>query len=295
MTRQEQEQEREQEQDGVDVDVSVSVDPSVEAGTQLPPNGAQRTLALQGAFNARDLGGYLTSEGAMTRWRMALRTANLFRLTDADVDLLHELGLRTVLDLRSPDEIGRTGTSSLFGRGVVRYQHYPFLGPDSQVWNAQAAADPAERRRIWRERGYEGMLDTAAPLLSPLFAVLADPDSYPLIFHCVAGKDRTGLLAALVLRTLGVPDDVIVADYALTAEHRPSRELLAQMLIDHGIPASEVEQRVDRVWQSPPEVMQSTLTVIDARYGSTAGLLEHLGIPDEHVAALREILLQPAE
>ena len=261
-----------------------------DAGEQLLP---QRTLALQGAFNARDLGGYPTADGvAMTRWRMALRTANLFRLSDADVDLLHELGLRTVLDLRSPDEIGRTGTSALFGRGAVRYQHFPFLGPDAHARNAMAGADPEERRRNWRERGYEGMLDSAAPLLPALFEVLADPDSYPLIFHCVAGKDRTGLLAALVLRTLGVPDDVIVTDYALTSEHRPSRELLSQMLMDHGVPAAEVEQRVDRVWQSPPEVMQSTLAVIDARFGSTAGLLEQIGVPDEHLAALREILLE---
>jgi protein tyrosine/serine phosphatase len=250
-----------------------------------------RTLRLEGAFNARDLGGYQTADGQQTRWRRLFRSGHLHRLAPDDIDHFHELGIRTVVDLRSDDELAWTGSGPLFERGVIRHVHRPFLGPSATAFNDAQPEDQEARRAAWFARGYERMLDTAGTAIASLFALLADDDNYPLVYHCVAGKDRTGVLSALILRALGVPDDAVVADYALTMEHRPAPDVLRQMLADYG---TDIDLAPYDVWQAPAAVMQVTLRVIDERFGSTAGYLASIGVDGAHLAALRAIMLEPA-
>lgn len=247
-----------------------------------------RVLKLEGAFNARDLGGLPAGGGRTIRRQRIFRTGHLHRLTTADIAVLHEVGVRTVCDLRSDNELEWTGTGPLFERGVVTHHHAPFLGPHSAAYDAMFPTDPDERWRFWMERGYEPMLEVAAPAIASLFALLAEEERYPLVIHCVAGKDRTGLLSALILRVLGVDDELIVADYAATAEIRPSPGTLRQMLGDYG---RNIDDLPRDVWQSPPEVMRSTLRTLDERFGSTEHYLAEIGVFDEHVEALRSIML----
>lgn len=250
---------------------------------------SSRAIILEGAFNARDLGGFRTVDGRQTRWRRMFRSAHLHRLTQADIEQIMELGVRTVCDLRSADEVSWTGIGPLFDSGAVTYMHQPFFGDTVGNYNNNRPHDIEERRALWHARGYESMFEMAAPSIANMFALMADLDHYAVVFHCVAGKDRTGVLSALTLRILGVPDEDIIDDYNLTARIRPSDDLLRIMLKENGVDFDTVR---DDPWQAPPEVMESTLRILDETYGSTEGYLHHIGVPEEHLAALRELMLE---
>jgi protein tyrosine/serine phosphatase len=256
-----------------------------------PPDtlAPSRTIALEGAFNARDIGGYITDNGRQVRWRRILRTGHLHRLTPQDMEQLREIGVRTVCDLRSDTELEWTGTGPLHEHGVVTHVHHSFFGRDSREYDARFPADRAERRRFWLERGYEPMLEHAAAPIASMFGLLAEQQRYPVVIHCVAGKDRTGVMSALVLRVLGVPDEQIVADYALTVDHRPDPDTLRQMMADYG---RNIDDFAGDIWQAPAEVMASTLRALDERFGSTDGYLEQIGVPRQDIEALRCIMLE---
>ena len=141
------------------------------------------------------------------------RADGLHRLTEADIATLEPLGLRTVIDLRSAPELDERGRFPVDSHPVV-FHHLPII---DATW---AAADRPNYDRdedflIW---AYQEMLTIGAPRFAAAFEALAEPGALPAVFHCAAGKDRTGLLAALVLGSLGVSDDDIVADYTLTVE-----------------------------------------------------------------------------
>jgi protein tyrosine/serine phosphatase len=120
--------------------------------------------------------------------------------------------------------------------------------------------------------------------------LLSHEESYPLLIHCAAGKDRTGVITALVLRTLGVADADIVHDYALTGEQRPDPEVLRAFLADYGVVLDE-ESDWDP-WQTPPQVMESTLRILDERWGSTDGYLASIGVTQANIDAVRAHLLE---
>jgi protein-tyrosine phosphatase len=170
----------------------------------------ERHLRFDAVFNFRDLGGYPTRDGRTTRWRTFYRADGLFRMTEADIDTVRALGLRTVLDLRTPDELTERGTFPV-GAHPVRFEHLPFL---VNHWDPAEAVDDTTSFLV---RKYTEMLDEGSASIAAAFAVLADHDAPPAVFHCAAGKDRTGVLAMLLLAVAGVPDEIIGQDYALTA------------------------------------------------------------------------------
>jgi protein-tyrosine phosphatase len=231
----------------------------------------------------------MTKDGLQTRWRRVFRSAHLHRLTPSDIDQMQALGVRTVCDLRSADEISWTGIGPLFESGAVTHVHQPFFGDSVRNYNDSRPRDIGERRAAWHARGYESMLEMAAPSIVRMFALMSDLDHYALVIHCVAGKDRTGVLSALTLRVLGVSDEDIIDDYTLTARIRPPEELLRMMLRENGVDPDKVREDP---WQAPPVVMEATLRVLDETYGSTEGYLSAIGVPDEHLAALRELMLE---
>jgi protein-tyrosine phosphatase len=248
-----------------------------------------RTLVFEGAFNARDLGGLTTGDGRRVRTRRIFRSANLQRLTEADVALIHELGLRTVCDLRSDEEQDWTGPGPLLERGKIAHAHHPFF--DQTTGHSELHPDDPElRQRLWLERGYERMLEISGAAIADIFRLLAREDAYPLLFHCAAGKDRTGVLSALILRTLGVSDADIIDDYTLSAAQRPSFEVLRAFLADYGVVIDDVSDWDP--WQAPPEVMTSTLRILDERWGSDTHYLKAHGVSDAEIAALRNHMLE---
>ena len=173
---------------------------------------SDRLVPLSGAFNFRDLGGYPAGDGEVVRRGRLFRSDGLHRLTDPDIDILRSLGLATIIDLRTPGEVKHTGRG-LLGDEAMRYHHLAVMqrGAGEAVGAPAPAGDDLAERYLW-------YLDTGRQALVEAIGLVAEPANHPLVFHCTAGKDRTGVLAALVLDILGVDREVIVADYVITAD-----------------------------------------------------------------------------
>jgi protein-tyrosine phosphatase len=241
----------------------------------------ERVIALDGAVNFRDLGGYATLDGRRTRWRVLFRADGLGELSVTDFSILRELGIRTVVDLRSGHEVeqGRFDVEA----HPVDFHHFPFIDqlPNAEQWDRRPGLLGAQ---------YKEMLDDAAPQIIGALEVLAAPDAHPAVFHCTAGKDRTGLLSALVLSLLGVPEETVVADYALSGE---AMERLRAKLILKYPDGKDVIADIDEVFSANPANMVELFAYLRERYGSVAEYAVTVGVPDAVVARLREELLEP--
>jgi protein-tyrosine phosphatase len=182
-------------------------------------DSASRLVALEGSYNFRDLGGYPTADGRTVRWGRLFRSDALHELTAGDVVDLRGLGLRTVVDLRTERELDRSGRGPLETEDVA-FHHLAVVQEGVRgdgTADGEAVAAPAPAGDDLAER-YLWYLDVGGDALARALTLFGDAEHYPLVFHCAAGKDRTGVLAALVLELLGVEREVIVADYVVTAE-----------------------------------------------------------------------------
>jgi protein-tyrosine phosphatase len=242
---------------------------------------AQRVITLEGAVNFRDLGGYRTTDGQRTRWRVLFRADGLSELTESDLEVMRDLGVRTVVDLRSGYEVeqGRFNVAA----HPVDFFHFPFIDalPDTEEW---------DRRPGLLGSQYKEMLDDAGHQILGALTALAAPEARPAVFHCTAGKDRTGLLSAIVLLLLGVDEETVVADYALSGE---AMERLRAKLILKYPDGRDVIADIDEVFSADPANMVGLLEHLRARYGTMAHYAAHIGVSDALVATLRTELLEP--
>ena len=175
---------------------------------------AVRRIPLDGPVNFRDIGGYRGAGGRSVRWRQVFRADGLESMTQRDVDtVVGHLSVRTVIDLRTPREIDIVGVGPLGETDVVR-RNLSIIDETQQAWQ-----DALNEGDIMAQ--YLVMLDGSAGKFIEALTIMADSQG-ALVFHCAAGKDRTGLLAALLLSVLGVSQSDINADYALTAEVLPA-------------------------------------------------------------------------
>jgi protein-tyrosine phosphatase len=233
-----------------------------------------RRLELEGAWNFRDLGGYAARGGRRVRWRRLFRADGLDRLSATDLQHLATLRLRTVVDLRTGEEVSR-GRIATAGN-EVSWHHLPMLD----------VLPPRDRYKAWVEPAhvaaqYLDMVTSGAATVSSFLQLVCDADRYPLVFHCFAGKDRTGILTALVLGLLGVADDDIAADYALsaTAMHR----LLAWLRAQYAEGAAELdalESSAAAIVAAEPETMAEFLRQFRRAYGSFEAYAAGAGYPD---------------
>jgi protein-tyrosine phosphatase len=241
-----------------------------------------RLIALEGAVNFRDLGGYATTDGQRTRWRVLFRADGLSELTEPDLAVLRQLGIRTVVDLRSGYEVEQSRFN--VEAHPVEFHHFPFIDqlPDVEEW---------DRRPGLLGSQYTEMLDDAMPQIVGALEVLAGPEARPAVFHCTAGKDRTGLLSALVLSLLGVPEETVVADYALSGA---AMERLRAKLILKYPDGKDVIADISEVFSADPDNMVRLFAHLHERYGSVAGYAERAGVSVQVVTRLRAALLEPA-
>lgn len=245
-----------------------------------------RHLPFERCWNFRDIGGYPTSDGRSLAWKRYFRSGALEDMHEADRQRLRTLGIRTIVDLRRPEE-----TANLGARGVhpaaelgARYAHLPPL-PDG----ASAELDERFGRAISGQR-YLGYLDYAGPSIRAIFEVLADPESYPLVMHCTAGKDRTGVTTAMALDLAGVAREVIEADFELT--NRDTARWLTWSAASgfYNPDGNPDEER--RRFGVPAEAIGVFLDGLDERYGGVRGYLGSLGLGDDVFAAIRENLVE---
>jgi protein-tyrosine phosphatase len=254
------------------------------------PAAQERRLPLQGTFNFRDLGGYPTVHGRETAWGRVFRSDALHHLTGDDQAHLQGLGLATVVDLRGPGEAERVGTwppppaaGGPGGRGDILYVNLPVIPPDS--WEdptvPTAAKDGRAERYLW-------YLEVGAEALTGALELIARREQCPLVFHCAAGKDRTGIVAALALATVGVERDAIVADYVATTEgmHGIMDRLRSHPVYQPGIDSIRPEQHLPDA-----QVMEHFLDGLEERYGGAEAWLLSAGISPSTVDRLRTTLL----
>jgi len=173
-----------------------------------------RHFNLAGASNFRDLGGYPTSDGRAVRWRQIFRSNHLGHLTDADIEVLRGLGLKSAFDFRGTEE----RSAALCGVAEIAVHSLPIEPTVVAALRARRAngtpLSSGDALEVMRD-SYRGYVHHNTPSFRALFAHLLE-DRAPLVIHCTAGKDRTGFACALILHALGVADDVIAEDYLLT-------------------------------------------------------------------------------
>jgi protein-tyrosine phosphatase len=178
-----------------------------------PTGSPARHLALQGASNFRDLGGYPTADGRTTRWRHIFRSNHLGHLTPEDIDVVRALGVRSAFDFRGAEE--RTaGICVVDEIAVHSLPIEPTVVAALRAELAKGALTAPVALELMRG-SYRNYVRHATHSFRALFGHLLE-DRAPLVIHCTAGKDRTGFASALILHALGVPDDVIAEDYLLT-------------------------------------------------------------------------------
>jgi protein-tyrosine phosphatase len=216
-----------------------------------------RHLSLAGASNFRDLGGYLTRDGRTVRWRQIFRSNHLAHLTDDDAAVLRSLGIKSAFDFRGSAE----RPEALCGMSDIAVHSLPVEPTVVAALRAIAAGGTplsAEHAVEVMRDSYRSYVQQNTPRFRALFAHLLE-DRAPLVIHCTAGKDRTGFACALILHTLGVPDEVISEDYLLTNQFYRRDPNSATDLPDH------VKQVLGSV---QPAFLSAAFEAIDADYGS---------------------------
>jgi protein-tyrosine phosphatase len=249
---------------------AVSSDPPAvrHARVTVPPENRtmqddRRLLGLEGASNFRDLGGYPGRDGRPLRWRRVFRSDHLGHLTAADRGVLESLQLRRAFDFRGGEE--RTAQAYALP-GVIQYSLAiePTVAQQVHRLNEAGIALTPERMVGLMEDLYRHLINDQAARFAEWFAHLLDDDS-PLVFHCTAGKDRTGLAAALFLLALGVPLHTIEQDYLLTNDvyRRPSS-------VGHDI----AHETLAVLWSVRSGFLQAALAAIEDDHGGIDRYLE---------------------
>lgn len=239
--------------------------------------------AWEGCLNARDLGGYPTTTGRETRWGAVIRGDSPVRLTGAAQRALVDYGIRTVIDLRLPDD-------------ATRHPH-PFVRPG---WHGL----------LYRNVGFAGPVDTASPDFTTLLdqyrsildrcrsdiaavlTALAVAPTGGVFLHCTYGKDRTGLIVALLPELVGVPRATVAEDYALTATCLGP---LHDTFLAHG-PGARADREAELArWLPRAEIVVATLSHLDERYGGVEAYLRAVGLTPGILAQLCARLLPSPE
>ncbi|NUT36805.1 MAG: tyrosine-protein phosphatase [Hamadaea sp.] len=236
-------------------------------------------IPFKAVFNFRDVGGLAAADGARVRERALFRSDTLSRLSDDDRAAFAELGVRTVIDLRRPEEVSSAGRAPAWAAPVYRHWHLEHPYWDHSLYAGDVARYLADR---YVELAGHGAADIAG-----VVALVADEASGPTAVHCVAGKDRTGTVVAFVLDLLGVDEEEIAGEYALTERSEDAYSAWAKVNVPGFAEAPPVPYYVS----TPPEAMLLTLREVRAAYGSVEALLTAAGLPAGTVERLRAKLL----
>ncbi|MEI7882039.1 MAG: tyrosine-protein phosphatase [Actinomycetota bacterium] len=249
-------------------------------------NHPRRLIGLEAVHNFRDLGGYPTAGGRTTKWRTLFRSDGLYRLRSADdMSRVMQLGLKSVIDLRTEREQREQGIFPINDIEVT-FHHLSIVDVTWSDTETPEFEDEVEFL-VW---GYRDMLEIGSSRFADAMHVLAQTDSLPAVFHCAAGKDRTGVLAALLLSSLGVDDAHICADYGLTQD--AMRRSIAWSKV-HRPELAERYATIPKAYlAADPRAMQIILKELAQQHGSVRNYVHEIGVADATVEALGNLLLE---
>lgn len=241
-----------------------------------------RNIQLQGPLNFRDLGGYRVRNGQTVRWRRLFRSDAVHSMTPQDCELVYNtLGVATIIDLRTPAEVQRDGSADTTGFDA-RYHHIPFL--ENGLGIAAVEQDPVARLASL----YQGILREAGGQIARGLEVLAGAGGLPTVFHCSAGKDRAGIMAAMVLSLLGLDDQQIIEDYTVTNQNIEAIILRLRVL-----PGNEhMQQKPLEYFQAQPKAMEQFLNTLRDEHGGAESYAKAHGVPQSAIDKLRASLLE---
>jgi len=253
------------------------------ASAQLK-DSATRLIRMQGAYNFRDAGGYITKEGSHVVSGKVFRSADISKLTDDDLELMSQKHIYTVIDFRGHKEAAKAPDKILPG---TRYQLCP-AGSDSLPDQAQMAVLLQQGGFLNKMYG-EASLPYFGDRYRPLFqALLTLPDTTALLFHCTGGRDRTGMANALFLYALGVPQDIIEQDFVASNVYlsaMPMHEkMFSSLAAASGLSAAQVRNEMEL----RPELIRTFFASINKRYGSMEQFMQQeLGVGPNELKLLK--------
>ncbi|MGC2486628.1 MAG: tyrosine-protein phosphatase [Acidimicrobiales bacterium] len=241
----------------------------------------QRLVPFEGVHNFRDLGGYETDDGRLTRWGQLYRSDAMHDLTTSDLEVFRALGIAAIVDLRSPAEVQRTG------RGIIEGEPHRFVSaPVLSNYATNESRGVVDETYLTRR--YLQYLDLGAGAFVSVFDEMANEANYPLVFNCFLGKDRTGVVAALVLSCLGVRRARVIEDYAISDERMV--HIVAKLLRDPKL-RGEIEGDDPSLLSARSQTMANFLLALDERYGGAVAWAQSAGVAPTTIARVRDLLL----
>lgn len=241
-------------------------------------------LEIDGTYNMRDLGSFPVEDNFTTSTQVLIRAGNLDQLPQSSQQQLIDYGVKTVIDLRDDWEVQHF--PNVFGQSeAIRYLNLPLIG------------NHLSKSETWKEEteGYDFLhelyctyLDRCQTQIGAIVSAIAE-SAPTIIFHCHAGKDRTGIIASLLLKSVGVPDHLIANDYS-QSKHQ-IMHLIAQWR-EYAVQHGQDMQRFERDIASDATTMLNMLNYIRLQYGSVTDYLRVCGVTNEHLTRLQSLLVQ---
>lgn len=263
-----------------------------------------RIIELEGSFNFRDLGGYETRSGHRVKWGKLFRSGNLAKLTNSDIDLVTQLGINRILDLRGLEEISLNPTPEIKGVKGIHIQVIPNKElSDQENPSVQAAIHTNEneqQKHLILDGPTEkfmtdlyGQMVSFADAFQQVFKELLEQPERPLLFHCMVGKDRTGIASALILSALGVSRETILEDYTLTNE---SFDKIKAALVDNGDNEALMSHDLDSIQallEARPVYLETFFAQVEEQFGSVDNYLSQaIGLTKENIQFLQKNYLE---
>ena len=245
---------------------------------------SNRHYPFEGCFNFRDIGGYKNQDGKSVKKGLYFRTGRQDRMTERDLAQLSDLKISTQIDLRKPDEVKDQGKGPLetMGANYINIAVIPEGGSD-QLSKLVGDTGISGKR-------YLGYLEFGPTSWLRLFGILADQENLPVVLHCTAGKDRTGVSTAFLLSILGVSRSLIEADYLLTNLDTERQADFIENTV--GYPEGYNREKMISAAGVPKNAMRDFLDGIELRWGSAVEYLEKIGVTKEQMESIRDNFLE---
>lgn len=245
---------------------------------------SERHYSFEGCFNFRDIGGYLNQDGKRVKKGLYFRAGRQDRMTEKDLVQLSDLNISTQIDLRKQEEVLDQGRGPLedMGAKYINISVIPEGGSDKL--NKLVGDTGISGKR------YLGYLEFGPTSWLRLFGILADKENLPVLLHCTAGKDRTGVSTAFLLSVLGVSRDIIEADYLLTNLDTERQADFIESTV--GYPEGYDREKMISIAGVPKDALKDFLDGVESKWGSAVEYLQKIGITNDQMDMIRNNFLE---